>query len=109
MTCDVIAPSPVLVRAGDRVKTDRRDAKKLVRLLSAGKLTFVDAPDEQTEGLRDLMRCREDLRCARTAACYRVAKALLRHGRIYREGRCRSDAGDRAPVDACFSSAASVS
>ena len=87
VACDVIAPSLVPVRAGDRVKTDRRDAKKLVRLLRAGELVFVAAPDAQTEGLRDLMRCRDDLRCARTAARHRVAKQLLRHGRIYREGK----------------------
>lgn len=87
VACDVIAPSLVPVRAGDRVKTDRRDAKKLVRLLRAGELVFVAPPDAQTEGLRDLMRCRDDLRCARTAARHRVAKQLLRHGRIYREGK----------------------
>jgi transposase len=87
VACDVIAPSLVPIRAGDRVKTDRRDAKKLVRLYRAGELVFVAAPDEQTEGLRDLMRCRDDLRCARTAARHRVAKQLLRHGRIYREGK----------------------
>jgi transposase len=85
--CDVIAPSLVPVRAGDRVKTDRRDAKKLVRLYRAGELVFVAAPDEQTEGLRDLLRCRDDLRCARTAARHRVAKQLLRHGRVYRDGK----------------------
>ena len=73
VACDVIAPSLVAVRAGDRVKTDRRDAKKLVRLFRAGELVFVAPPDEQTEGLRDLMRCRDDLRCARTAARHRVA------------------------------------
>ncbi len=87
VACDVIAPSLVPVRAGDRVKTDRRDAKKLVRLLRARELVFVTPPDEQTEGLRDLMRCRDDLRCARTAARHRVAKQLLRHGRIYRDGK----------------------
>jgi transposase len=87
VACDVIAPSLVPVRTGDRVKTDRRDAKKLVRLFRAGELVFVAAPDRQTEGLRDLMRCRDDLRCARTAARHRVAKQLLRHGRIYREGK----------------------
>lgn len=87
VACDVVAPSLVPVRAGDRVKTDRRDAKKLVRLLRAGELSFVQPPTPQTEGLRDLMRCREDLRCARTAARHRVAKQLLRHGRIYREGQ----------------------
>ncbi len=85
VACDVIAPSLVPTRAGDRVKTDRRDAKKLVTMFRGGVLTFVDAPAE-TEGLRDLMRCRDDLRCARMAARHRVAKQLLRHGRIYRDG-----------------------
>jgi len=87
VACDVVAPSLVPVRAGDRVKTDRRDAQKLVRLFRAGELTFVAPPSPATEGLRDLMRCRDDLRCARTAARHRVAKQLLRHGRIYREGK----------------------
>ncbi len=87
VACDVIAPSLIPVRAGDRVKTDRRDAKKLVRLYRAGELTFVQAPTPETEGLRDLMRCRDDLRGARTAARHRVSKQLLRHGRVYREGK----------------------
>ncbi len=87
VACDVIAPSLIPVRAGDRVKTDRRDAKKLVRLYRGGQLSFVAAPSPETEGLRDLMRCRDDLRCARTAARHRVSKQLLRHGRIYREGK----------------------
>ncbi len=98
VACDVIAPSLVPVRAGDRVKTDRRDAKKLVRLFRAGELVFVAPPDARTEGLRDLMRCREDLRCARTAARHRVAKQLLRHGRIYREGKKQWTAMHRAWV-----------
>ncbi len=87
VACDVVAPSLVPVRAGDRVKTDRRDAKKLVGLQRAGLLRFVAPPTPETEGLRDLLRCRDDLRCARTAARHRVAKQLLRHGRIYREGK----------------------
>jgi len=87
VACDVIAPSLVPVRAGDRVKTDRRDAKKLVRLYRAGELSFVAAPTPEQEGLRDLVRCFDDLRCARTAARHRVAKQLLRHGRIFREGK----------------------
>jgi transposase len=86
VACDVVAPSLIPVRAGDRVKTDRRDAKKLVRLYRAGELVFVQPPTPETEGLRDLMRCRDDLRRARTAARHRVAKQLLRHGRVYREG-----------------------
>src|SRR5438309_10082247 len=87
VACDVVAPSLIPVRAGDRVKTDRRDAKKLVRLYRAGELSFVQPPSPEQEGLRDLVRCREDLRRARTAARHRVSKALLRHGHIYREGK----------------------
>jgi transposase len=87
VACDVIAPSLIPVRAGDRVKTDRRDAKKLARLYRAGELVYVQPPSKETEGLRDLMRCRDDLRRARTAARHRVSKQLLRHGRIYRDGK----------------------
>jgi transposase len=87
VACDVIAPSLVAVRAGDRVKTDRRDAQKLVSLFRGGLLRFVQPPTPETEGLRDLLRCRDDIRCARTAARHRVAKQLLRHGRIYHEGK----------------------
>ena len=87
VACDVVAPSLTPVRAGDRIKTDRRDAKKLVRLYRGGKLSYVQPPTPETEGLRDLMRCRDDLRCARTAARHRVSKQLLRHGRIYRDGK----------------------
>jgi len=87
VACDVIAPSLIPIRAGDRVKTDRRDAKKLVRLYRAGELSFVQPPSPAQEGLRDLVRARDDLRCARTAARHRVVKQLLRHGHIYREGK----------------------
>jgi transposase len=87
VACDVIAPSLVPVRAGDRVKTDRRDAKKLVRLYRAGELVFVRPPSAEQEGLRDLVRCREDVRRARTAARHQIAKQLLRHGRVFREGQ----------------------
>ena len=64
VACDVIAPSLIPIRAGDRVKTDRRDAKKLVRLYRAGELVFVAPPSPEHEGLRDLVRCRDDLRRA---------------------------------------------
>jgi transposase len=87
VACDVIAPSLVPVRAGDRVKTDHRDAKKLVRLYRAGELSFVEPPSPEQEGLRDLVRARDDLRRARTSARHQVAKQLLRHGHIYREGK----------------------
>jgi transposase len=84
---DVVAPSLVPVRAGDRVKTDRRDAKKLVALHRAGLLRYVMPPTAELEGLRDLLRCRDDIRCTRTAARHRVLKQLLRHGRIFRDGK----------------------
>jgi transposase len=87
VACDVVAPSLVPVRAGDRVKTDRRDAQKLVTLFRAGLLRFVAPPTPETEGLRDLLRCRDDVRCARTAARHRVTKQLLRHGLVFREGK----------------------
>jgi transposase len=87
VACDVVAPSLIPVRKGDRVKTDRRDAKKLVALYRAGLLRFVHPPTAELEGLRDLLRCRDDVRCARMAARNRVLKQLLRHGRIYREGK----------------------
>jgi transposase len=87
IACDIVAPSLTPVRPGDRVKTDRRDAKKLVGLYRAGELRFVAPPTPEQEGLRDLVRCREDLRQARNAARHRVAKQLLRYGRVYREGK----------------------
>ncbi|HET9879865.1 MAG TPA: IS110 family transposase [Candidatus Limnocylindria bacterium] len=86
VACDIVAPSLVPVRAGDRVKTDRRDAKKLVALHRGALLRYVCPPTPETEGLRDLLRCRDDLRCARTAARHRAGKQLLRHGRIFRDG-----------------------
>ena len=99
MACDVVAPSLVPVRAGDRVKTDRRDAKKLVGCTAPALLRSCSRRPPQTEGLRDLLRCRDDLRCARTAARHRVRKQLLRHGRIYREGKKAWTKTHRAWVD----------
>jgi transposase len=85
--CRVVAPSLIPVRPGERIKTDRRDAKKLVRLFRAGELTFVAVPTLEQEALRDLIRCREDLIQARRAARHRVAKHLLRYGHVFDEGK----------------------
>src|SRR4029077_2846748 len=57
--CEVVAPTPVPVKAGDRVKTDRRDATKLARSYRAGDLTSVWVPNEEHDALRDLVRARE--------------------------------------------------
>jgi transposase len=81
--CEVIAPSLIPVKAGDRVKTDRRDAEKLARLYRAGELTSIRVPTEAQEALRDLVRCREDLREAATAERHQLLKFLLRHGRVF--------------------------
>lgn len=81
--CDVIAPSLVPDRQGDRVKTDKRDAVKLAHYLRSGDLTRVWVPDEQTEALRDLVRARDDAKLAERSARHRLGKFLLRHGRRY--------------------------
>jgi transposase len=80
VACEVIAPSLVPVKAGDRVKTDRRDATKLARSYRAGDLTPVWVPDAAHEALRDLVRTREDARQDQVRARHRLGKFLLRHG-----------------------------
>ncbi len=79
--CDVIAPTLVPVKAGDRVKTDRRDALKLARSYRAGDLTPVWVPDATHEALRDLVRAREAAKKDQLRARHRLGKFLLRHGR----------------------------
>jgi transposase len=81
VSCQVVAPSLVPVKAGDRVKTDRRDAAKLARCYRAGDLTPVWVPDAAYEALRDLVRAREDARQDQLRARHRLNKFLLRHGR----------------------------
>ena len=81
--CDVVAPSLVPDRQGDRIKTDKRDAVKLAHYLRSGDLTAVWVPDEQTEALRDLVRTRDDAKIAERSARHRLSKFLLRHDRIY--------------------------
>jgi len=81
VACDVIAPSLVPTKAGDRVKTDRRDAEKLARCLRAGELTAVWVPDAAQEALRDLVRAREAAKKDQLRARHRLGKFLLRHGR----------------------------
>ena len=79
--CEVVAPTLVPVRAGDRVKTDRRDAEKLARSYRAGDLTAVWVPDAAHEALRDLVRAREAAKKDQLRARHRLGKFLLRHGR----------------------------
>src|ERR1039458_7461413 len=78
--CEVIAPTLVPMKAGDRVKTDRRDATKLARCHRAGDLTAVWVPDEGSEALRDLVRAREAAKQDQLRARHRLSKFLLRTG-----------------------------
>src|SRR5579864_3927277 len=79
--CEVVAPTLVPVKPGDRVKTDRRDALKLARSYRAGDLTPVWVPDAAQEALRDLVRAREAAKQDQHRARHRLSKFLLRHGK----------------------------
>ena len=81
--CDVMAPALIPRRAGVRIKTDRRDATQLAILYRAGALTRIHVPTEQEEAVRDLLRCREDIRADLLRARHRLSKFLLRHGRRF--------------------------
>lgn len=81
VACEVVAPTLVPMKAGDRVKTDRRDALKLARSYRAGDLTAVWVPDAAHEALRDLVRAREAAKKDQLRARHRLGKFLLRHGR----------------------------
>ena len=81
VACEVIAPSLVPTKAGDRVKTDRRDAEKLARCHRGGERTAVWVPDAAHEALRDLMRAREAAKKDQLKARHRLGKFLLRQGR----------------------------
>ena len=78
--CDVVAPTLVPVKAGDRVKTNRRDAEKLARCYRSGDLTPVWVPDAAHEALRDLVRAREAAKKDQLRARHRLGKFLLRRG-----------------------------
>jgi transposase len=80
VSCDVVAPTLVPVKSGERVKTDRRDAEKLARCHRAGELTPVWVPDSAHEALRDLVRAREAAKQDQLRARHRLGKFLLRHG-----------------------------
>jgi transposase len=81
--CDVVAPSLIPKKAGERVKTDRRDAVMLARLHRAGELTAVWVPEQHQEAMRDLTRIREDLKGMERHARQRLGGFLLKHGKTY--------------------------
>jgi transposase len=81
--CVVVAPSLIPTAPGNRVKTDRRDARRLAQLLRSGELIAVTIPEVQTEAMRDLERARDDAKNAERAVRHQLDKFLLRHGRIW--------------------------
>jgi len=86
MRCEVIAPSLIPARPGDRVKTDKRDARRLALLFRGNQLSSVRVPTPAEEAVRDLCRARADMIIDLTRARHRLGKFLLRHGRVWRAG-----------------------
>ena len=84
---DIVAPSLIPIKPGERIKTNRRDARKLAFAARAQMLTIVHPPTESEEAVRDLCRCREDAREDLTRARHRLSKMLMRRGFVYRVGR----------------------
>ncbi len=93
--CEVVAPSLTPTRSGDRVKTDKRDARKLARLLRAGELTAVYIPEATDEAIRDLCRARTDAVDDRRRSRHRLKGFLLRHGYRYQGKSSWSAAHER--------------
>src|SRR3974377_2007401 len=81
--CLVVAPSLVPKKAGDRVKTNRRDAMSLAKLLRAGELTAVWVPDERHEAMRDLSRARQAAKKDLQGKRQQISSLMLRLGRVY--------------------------
>ena len=87
VACEVIAPSLIPKRSGDRRKTDKRDAVKLARYYRAGELTAIRIPDEAEEQVRSLVRCRETFTREILKSRHYVLKLLLSRGHVYRTGK----------------------
>ncbi len=84
--CDVIAPSLVPIKPGDRIKNDRRDAKKLLEHFIASQLTTVYAPDIKQEAAREITRCRQAAKENLNRIRHQILKMLTRHGYRYTDG-----------------------
>lgn len=91
LSCEVAAPSLTPRKPGDRVKTNRRDAKKLARYYRSGDLTLITVPDEKREALRDLVRARQSTRSDVVSLQHQITKLILRYGHRYRDGQAWSE------------------
>src|SRR6185369_12875848 len=87
LDCSVAAPSLTPRKPGDRIKTNRREARKLARMGRAGELTLITIPDERQESIRELVRAREAANKDVLRARHQLSKLLLRHGYRYRDGK----------------------
>jgi len=83
--CEVVAPSLIPIKPGERIKTDWRDARKLAEMLRSGMLTAVQPPNEADESLRDLCRGRDSVRQDLARSRHRMSKFLLRRGSRYHD------------------------
>ncbi len=83
ISCEVIAPSSIPRRPRERVKTDRRDARKLATMYATGLLTTISTPDEEQEAIRSLLRCRGDLTETITRTKQRILSFLQTRGYQY--------------------------
>ena len=87
--CQVVAPSLIPKKPGDRIKTDRRDARKLAQALRSGDLTAVWVPDEEQEAMRDLTRARNDMKGQERKARQQLSAYVLRHGYAWPSNKSR--------------------
>ena len=87
--CVVVAPSLIPRRAGDRIKTDRRDALKLAASLRSGDLTYICVPNDDQESMRDLSRARSDMKNQERTARQQLNAFVLRHGFHWPTGKQR--------------------
>jgi transposase len=93
--CEVIAPSKLERPPGDRIKTDRRDARRAARLLHIGEITGIRIPTVVEEDARDLVRAREATRADLMRVRHRLSKLLLRHGIVYGGGKAWNGVHER--------------
>jgi transposase len=87
--CQVVAPSLIPKKPGERIKTDRRDARKLAQSLRSGDLTAVWVPDQEQEAMRDLTRARDDFKAQERKARQQLNAYVLRHGHAWPSNKTR--------------------